>query len=75
LKQKKPNRTEPKPEKKLEKKLSQNRKNRAKPEKTEPKPVGLNRFQFGLSFFFKNFLVWLLFFKKTIESKIITPNF
>jgi hypothetical protein len=51
LKQKKPNRTEPKPEKKLEKKLSQNRKNRAKPEKTEPKPVGLNQFQFGLSFF------------------------
>jgi hypothetical protein len=48
-----PNRTG----KKTRKKLSQNRKNRSKPEKTEPKPVDLNRYQFGLSFFFNKLLV------------------
>jgi hypothetical protein len=53
-------------------------KNRAKPvfvlkNQTEPKPVGLNRFWFGFSFFFKKISVWLLFFyKKRTEPKMIT---
>jgi len=52
-------------------------KNRAKPvfvlkNRTEPKPIGLNRFQF----FFKKNSVWLLFFyKNQMEPKIITPSF
>jgi hypothetical protein len=75
LKQKKPNRTEPKPEKKTRKKTeskpkkpSQTRKNRAKTSRFEPVSVW---FEFFLKFFFG----LVTFLKKTIESKIITPNF
>jgi len=57
-----PNRKKPEKNRAKLKKPSQTGLNRFLSSKTEPKPVGLNRFQFG--FGLKKISVWLFFFYK-----------
>jgi hypothetical protein len=64
LKSKKPNRTQTKKPNQTEK-TEPNRFELVFVQKNKPKPVGLNRFQFGFGFFLKS--VWLSFKKKKLN--------